>query len=136
MYPSNLCQICGKPLAYALPGGSWYEPPVGPYWTPATSITLTVSAGTSTEGWGEITISALDYCYGHSFVRCADCGCQVPYGFHSPSQCSILRGMMEGIRQVAASVERQETVPADEHIGEMVDVPDVFHEAFKEIEQL
>lgn len=137
MRTANLCQICNKPYAYALPGNAgWYTPPAGPY-PPSTAITITTTTGTSTDtGWLEVVARSNDYCYGHSFTLCAECGCQVAWGWHTPAQCSILRGMMEGLRQVAAHIERQETMPADERLDVPVEVPDVFHEAFKEIERL
>ncbi len=144
---SSTCSFCQKLYAYVLPLGDWYRPPLlpNPPWTITTTdhttmLTFTGNANTQPNP------SPLDYCYGHTFVTCADCGCLVPYMWHSPASCAVLRGMMQGIQELRASLEEpapygisrverlmQETMPVDECLPEHVDVPNVFQEAFEEV---
>lgn len=132
MLLSDRCLICNKPQAYQLVSGEWYTPPIGPYWT----IALTITTHTT---YGTIAFSPIApdlYCYGHAFAYCPECGTQDAVGYHSAQRCALLKGLMQGIRQVAAYVERDEQIPASERLPGNVDVPEVFQEAFKEKERL
>jgi hypothetical protein len=137
----NTCPFCLKPYAYPLPVDNWYHPPLAQEWTFITNFT---------------PMSPVNYCYGHTFVQCQDCGSLVPYGYHTPESCAVLRGFRHGIASMRASldeptseqhksapygmsrVERlmQETVPLAECLPEHIDVPDAFQAAFAEKEML
>lgn len=117
----NTCPFCCKPYAYALPlTDNWYRPPLTQGWTITTITTITTN---TTTNCNFTPMSPVDYCYGHTFVQCADCHCPVPFGYHTPESCALLRGFRQGIAELRASL----TEP------KRVDVPDVFQDAFKEV---
>ncbi len=123
---NTLCPFCHKTQAYPLPMGGYYHPPL------ASNLSLTITAitidhTTATPGFsGMIGFSspAGDYCYGHTFESCPECGCMVPRGYHTEVACALLRGLVQGIAS-QPFVERKRP-----------EVPQAFQDAFKDMEVL